>query len=76
MRGPTDYLSLGITIYQDFSDYSITLADAFKAVPVFLKEPKVITEILKELVVGYGLAIWASFSFVRNLWRRLGSESF
>lgn len=65
-----EYVSTGIAIYQAFiEDYYITIADAMKSVPEFLKESEVRNELLKNLAVGYGLAIWASFSYVKGLWR-------
>lgn len=69
-----EYVSTGIVIYQAFKqDYYITVMDAMKSVPEFLKESDVRNELLKNLAVGYGLAIWASFSFVRGLWK--GSQA-
>lgn len=66
-----EYVSTGITIYQELkSDYWITLTDSMRLVPEFLKEPEVRTELLKELAIGYGLAIWASYSFVKDIWKK------
>lgn len=64
-----EYVSTGIAIYQAFrEDYYITIVDALKSVPEFLKESDMRNELLKTLAVGYGLAIWASFSFVKGVW--------
>lgn len=65
-----EYISTGIEIYQVFKeDYYITVMDSMKLVPEFLKEDDIRNELLKNLVVGYGLAIWASYSPIKNMWR-------
>lgn len=70
-----EYTSTGFAIYQAFKeDYYITILDAMKSVPEFLKESEVRNELLKNLSVGYGLAVWASFSFVKNLWRNVRAD--
>lgn len=67
-----EYVSTGIAIYQAFvDDYYITFMDALKSVPEFLKESDIRNELLKTLAVGYGLAVWASFSFVKKLWKEV-----
>lgn len=70
-----EIVSLGIAIYQEFgTEYAITLGDAFRVVPDFLKEPEVAGGVMKDLAVGYALAIWASYSGIRNAWRQAGRE--
>lgn len=65
-----EYVSTGIVIYQAFKEeYYITVMDAIKLVPEFLKESEIRNELLKNLAVGYGLAIWASYSPIKNMWR-------
>lgn len=67
--------SLGITIYREFSkEYAITVIDALKSVPQFLTVPDVRGEVAKSLVVGYGFAIWANFSFVKKLWKQIKEQ--
>lgn len=70
-----EYVSTGIAIYQAYSEYYyITIIDAMKSVPDFLKESDIRNELLKNLAVGYGLAIWASFSYVKGLWREVQTD--
>ena len=65
-----EYVSTGIVIYQAFKDdYYITVMDAVKLVPEYLQESVIRNDLLKNLAVGYGLAIWASYSPVKNMWR-------
>lgn len=65
-----DCFSLGISIYREFSTtYSLTFLDALMSVPYFLTEEEVLKSILINLGIGYLFAIWASASFVKNLWR-------
>lgn len=67
--------SLGITIYREFrKEYVITVIDALKSVPQFLTIPDVRGEVAKSLVVGYGFAIWANFSFVKKLWKQIKEQ--
>lgn len=71
-----EYVSTGIAIYQAYSEYYyITIIDAMKSVPDFLKESDIRNELLKNLAVGYGLAIWASFSYVKGLWREVQTDA-
>ena len=68
------YLSLGITIYRELKDdYWITLSESIKLVPDLLGDSEVRNEFLLNLAVGYGLAIFASFSFVKSLWFQTGT---
>ncbi len=67
-----EYASLGIVIYQELGDmYYLSLVDSLALVPAFLEEPEVIQGVAKDLVIGYALAIWASFSSVRHIWRQV-----
>lgn len=72
-----EFVSLGLVIYKELSDtyyHYISLGDAFSLIPDFLGEPEVVGIIVKDLIVGYILAIWASFSLVRSQWKRAGQE--
>lgn len=70
-----ELVSLGLAIYREFgAEYAITLGDAFRVIPDFLKEPEVAGGVMKDLVFGYGLAIWASYSGIRSAWFQAGRE--
>lgn len=72
----SEYVSLGITIYREIqTDYYMTILDAFKLIPHLMQDNEVKVELMKNLVIGYGLAAWASFSFVKSLWRKSTDES-
>lgn len=67
-----EYSSLGIAIYQELGDtYYLSLMDSLALVPAFLEEPEVVQSVIKDLIIGYVLAIWASFSSVRHIWRQV-----
>ena len=70
-----EMVSLGLAIYQEFGEmYGITPGDAFRVIPEFLKEPEVAGGVAKDLVVGYLLAIWASYASIRSAWQQVGKE--
>lgn len=70
-----ELVSLGITAYRELGEYySITLGEAFSLLPELLKEPELIGAVAKDLVVGYLLSIWASWSSVKNIWRQTGKK--
>lgn len=65
-----DGFSLGISIYKEFNTvYSITFADALALVPVYLTEGEILKSLVFNLVIGYLFVIWASYSFIANLWK-------
>lgn len=71
-----EYVSLGITIYRELqAEYYVTILDAFKFIPQLLQDSEVKVELMKNLAIGYGLAAWASFSFVKGLWRERAGDS-
>lgn len=73
-----EYVSLGLIVFKELKDvslYSVSLGDAFGMVPMLLEEPEVIGGVVKDLIVGYILAIWASFSLVRSQWKLAGQEA-
>lgn len=70
-----EYISLGITIYKELKDmYYISLIDSLALVPAFLDEAEIMGDVIKDLIFGYGLAIWASFSSVKLIWKQAGQE--
>lgn len=73
-----EYVSLGLIVYKELKDvslYSVSMGDAFGMVPMLLEEPEVIGGVVKDLAVGYILAVWASFSLVRSQWKLAGQEA-
>ena len=64
-----DCFSLGITIYRELGEqYNITIIDALLSVPYFLTEGEILRNLLLNLAIGYVFAIWASGSFIKELW--------
>lgn len=68
-----EFISTGIIIYRGYNEDAslITLSDAMRLVPRFFRIEEFKHEFIKEVSIGYALAIWASGSFVRNLWREI-----
>lgn len=68
-----EIVSIGIVVYQEFGkEYGITMGDCFRVIPELLHEPEMIGGVAKDLMVGYALAIWASFANIKNAWRQVG----
>ncbi len=44
-------------------------SDALLSVPNFLTDTEVLKSLLLNLVIGYVFAIWASGSFIKELWK-------
>lgn len=66
-----EFVSLGITVHSELGEmYSLSMADSFRIVPELLKESELISAVAKDLIFGYALSIWASYSSVRNIWRK------
>lgn len=71
-----EYVSTGIEIYRVMKeDYIITVIDSIKLVPSFLEESEVRNSVLINLAIGFALATWASFSFVKKLWKGTKAEN-
>lgn len=76
MIAGAEFVSLGIVIFRELGGmYGLTLADSFALVPAFLQESEVAGEVAKDLVIGYGLAIWASFASVKSRWKEIDQEA-
>ena len=70
-----EYISLGFSIYKELgTEYYLSLLDSFSLVPALLEEPEIVGGVIKDLIFGYGLAIWACFSSVRLVWRQVQQE--
>lgn len=66
-----EFVSLGITVHSELGEmYSLSMADSFRIVPELLKESELISAVAKDLIFGYALSIWASYSSVRNIWKQ------
>lgn len=66
-----EFVSLGITVHSELGEmYSLSMTDSFRMVPELLKESELISAVAKDLIFGYALSIWASYSSVRNIWKQ------
>lgn len=71
-----EFISIAIVIYRELNKmYDITFAEAISWLPEFIQEPEVVGGIVKDLAVGYALAIWASYANIKNVWRAAGETS-
>ncbi len=61
--------SLGLTAFVELGP------DAIYYLPELLQEPELVGIIVKDLAVGYALSIWASYSFIKNIWKQAGQKS-
>lgn len=70
-----EFVSMGIAFYQEVGKaYGITLADSFRVIPDLLQESEVVAGVAKDLVIGYGLAIWASYANIKSAWHQVGEK--
>ncbi len=70
-----EFASIGIAVYREFSKvYEVTVSDAFGVIPEFLKDPEMAAEVAKDLIIGYILAIWASYANVKSAWRKVDED--
>ncbi len=70
-----EYVSLGLTIYKELGDmYFLSMGDSFALIPAFLEESEVAAGVMKDLIFGYVLAVWASFSSVKVRWKQVEQE--
>lgn len=66
-----EFASTAIAICVELKQtYEMSVQETIRYMPEFLTEGTIISGILKNLAVGYGLAVWASFSYVRSMWKR------
>lgn len=71
-----EFVPIAIAIYREWHEmYGITIGDAFGLIPEFMKEPEMVVGVAKDLIVGYLLAIWASYSNVKRAWHLAGGET-
>ena len=71
-----EFASIVIALYQELSKlYAVTIQDVVAWIPDLMKEPEVAGGVAKDLIVGYALAIWASFANVKSAWRQVDEGS-
>ncbi len=71
-----EFVSIVIALYQELSKlYAVTIQDVVAWIPDLMKEPEVAGGVAKDLIVGYALAIWASFANVKSAWRQVDEGS-
>lgn len=75
MIAGAEFVSLAITIYNEMGGlFAPTIWDAFGWIPEMMKESELALAVAKDLVIGYALAIWASYASVKNTWRQVGES--
>lgn len=64
----SQYVCVGLDIYEVFGEYDVTLLECMQAVPNFLFDPELelLFDYLPDLLFGYLFMAVGSFSFVRN----------
>ena len=64
----SQYVCIGLDIYEVFGEYGVGLLDCMRAVPGFLFDPELnlLSDYLPDLLMGYAFMVLGSFSFVRN----------
>ena len=71
-----EFASIVIALYQELSKlYAVTIQDVIAWIPELMQEPEVAGGVAKDLIVGYALAIWASFANVKSAWRQVDEGS-
>lgn len=67
-----EVVSIVVALYRELSGmYAVTLSDIINLLPELFKEPDVVAGVAKDLVVGYALAIWASYANIKVAWRQV-----
>lgn len=70
-----DYMAYVIDIYKIISEvYNISFSEVFKEFPSMMSEFDGWPEFIKDLLIGYGLTIWASFTLLKSLFAISRSE--
>lgn len=70
-----EMVSLAIIAFNELNEvYGITIGDAFRLLPDLMKEPELAGAVAKDLIIGYALSIWASYSSVKSIWRNTGAR--
>ena len=75
MIAGAEFVSLAITIYNEMGGlFAPTIWDAFGWIPEMMKESELALAVAKDLIIGYALAIWASYASVKNTWQQVGES--
>ena len=75
MLAVAEMICLGIEIHALYSDYyAISFFDAMSVVPSFLGESEIMGAVLGDLGFGYVFMAVASFSYIRNIQKRVNTE--
>ena len=73
MIAGAEFTSLAITVYKEMGSLFVSsIWDAFGWIPELMQAQELALGVGKDLVVGYILAIWASYSLVKYSWRQAG----
>ncbi len=68
-----EFVSLAIAVYREMNKmYELTFTEALSWMPEVIQRPQTIVIIVKDLVVGYLLTIWASFAKLKSVWHQVG----
>lgn len=75
MLAVAEMICLGIEIHALYSEfYDISFFDAMSVVPDFLSEPEILSAVLGDLAFGYVFMAVASFSYIKNIQKRVNTE--
>lgn len=75
MLAVAEMICLGMEIHSVYSEYyDISFFDAMSAVPTFLGESDIMGPVLGDLAFGYIFMAVASFSYIRNIQKRVNTE--
>lgn len=75
MLAVAEMLCLGIEIHSLYSEYyDISFFDAMSVLPTFLGESEIISAVLGDLAFGYVFMAVASFSYIKNIQKRVNTE--
>ena len=62
-----EFLSISYALFQESKEYyDITMFDAIRATPYFLKEPELLGAVVKDLLVAYALSVLGIISSISN----------
>lgn len=75
MLAVAELIAMAFEIQGAFSDYySIGLTEAFRMIPYFLEDSEVVGAVISDLAFGYVFMAVASFSYIKNVQKRVNTE--
>ncbi|MFR7591654.1 MAG: hypothetical protein ACLUVC_09435 [Longibaculum sp.] len=76
MLAAAEMISLGLEIQSAMNDYvyPMTFFESIRAIPYFLGESEIMGAVFKDLAFGYVFMAAASFSYVKNIQKRVNTE--